>query len=246
MVGIFQSTPEGRLLNVNPSLAKIHAYKSPEDMMQDIFDVGIKLYPDPDDRKKWRKQAEERGVVQGFEVQLYRKDKKKIWVSMNVCTIRDTDGTVLYYEGIVEDITVRKQAENLLIKSQKRLKSLAAKLAETEENKKQRLAQELHDKLGQNLTAIGINLNIIKSIISNETKELIASHINDSIALVGQTAECVRDLMAELRTPVLDDYGLVVALKWYGEQYAGRTGIPVTVQGLDPEPRLERRIESFI
>jgi len=244
MVGIFQSTPKGRLLNVNPALAKIHAYASPEDMIKDITDVSVKLYPNPDDRKKWKKQAEEYGVAQGLEMQLYRKDKKKIWVSMNVCTIRDADGKVLYYEGIVEDITVRKQAEKRLIKSQKRLKSLAAKLAETEEDKKQRLAQELHDKLGQNLTAIGINLNIIKSKLSDEAKGIVTSHIDDSIALVGQTAESVRDLMAELRTPVLDDYGIVVALKWYGEQYAGRTGIQVEVHGLEPEPRLEGRIEQ--
>ncbi len=244
MVGIFQSTPEGRLLNVNPALAKIHAYESPEDMIKDIADVSVKLYPNPDDRKRWKKQAEEHGVAQGLEIQLYRKDKKKIWVSMNVCAIRDADGKVLYYEGIVEDITVRKQAEKQLIKSQKRLKSLAAKLAETEEDKKQRLAQELHDKLGQNLTAIGINLNIIKSKLSNEAKETVASHIDDSIALVGQTAESVRDLMAELRTPVLDDYGIVVALKWYGDLYAGRTGIQVAVHGSEPEPRLEGRIEQ--
>ncbi|MCX5811198.1 MAG: PAS domain S-box protein [Proteobacteria bacterium] len=244
MVGIFQSTPEGRLLNVNPSLARIHAYESPEDMIQDIADISLKIYPNPDDRKRWRKQVEGQGVAQGFEMQLYRKDKKKIWVSMNVCAVRDTDGKVLYYEGIVEDITVRKQAEKRLKKSQEKLKSLAAKLAETEEDKRQRLAQELHDKLGQNLTAIGINLNIIKSKLPDEVKESIKSHIDDSIALVGQTAECVRDLMAELRTPVLDDYGLVVALKWYGEQYAGRTGIQVIVQGLEPEPRLERRIEQ--
>jgi PAS domain S-box-containing protein len=244
MVGIFQSTPEGRLLNVNPSLAKIHAYESPEDMMQDITDVSMKLYPNPDDRKKWRIQAEEHGVAQGLEMQLYRKDKKKIWVSMNIRAVYDTNGKVLYYEGIVEDITVRKQAENQLKKSQEKLKSLAARLAETEEDKKQRLAQELHDKLGQNLTAIGINLNIIKSKFPDEVNKSIKSHIDDSIALVGQTAECVRDLMAELRTPVLDDYGLIVAMKWYGEQYAARTGIQVTVQGLEPEPRLERRIEQ--
>jgi PAS domain S-box-containing protein len=244
MVGIFQSTPEGRLLNVNPSLAKIHAYESPEDMIKDIADVSVKLYPNPDDRKRWKKQAEEHGVAQGLEIQLYRKDKKKIWVSMNVCAIRDADGKVLYYEGIVEDITVRKQAEKQLIKSQKRLKSLAAKLAETEEDKKQKLARELHDKLGQNLTAIGINLNIIKSKLSSEAKEAVSSHIDDSIALVGQTAESVRDLMAELRTPVLDDYGIVVALKWFGEQYAGRTGVQVAVHGSEPEPRLEGRIEQ--
>ena len=246
MVGIFQSTPEGYLLNVNPALAHIHAYESPEDMIKNIADLNIKVYPNPDDWKKCAKQLQEQGIVQGFEVQLYRKDKNKIWVSMNVCAVYNTDGRVLYYEGIVEDITVRKQAEKQLKSSKEKLKSLAVKLAETEEDKKQKLAQELHDKLGQNLTAIGINLNITKSKLPEELKESISSHIDDSIALVGQTAECVRDLMAELRTPVLDDYGLIVALKWYVQQYAARTGIQVSVLGLEPDPRLEGRIERAV
>ena len=74
VVGIFQSTPEGRMLNVNPALAQIHGYDSPEDMITGVMDLGHQVFVDPSLREKLKREMEEKGVIRGWEIQIYRKD----------------------------------------------------------------------------------------------------------------------------------------------------------------------------
>ena len=157
-----------------------------------------------------------------------------------------TDGT---FQGIIEsvrDITKRRQAEQTLQQYTKRLQALAAQLAEVSETERQQLAQELHDQVGQKLTALGINLNIINTQIQKKETASIQARLDDSLSLVEQTAEQVRDVMCNLRPPVLDDYGLVAALYWYAEQFARRTNIEVLIEGEEPAPRLETRVENTL
>jgi len=158
-------------------------------------------------------------------------------------------GTDDTFHGIVEsvrDITERKQAERTLQQYTERLRALATQLAEVAETEQQQLAQELHDQVGQNLTALGINLNIIRTQMPKKASSSMLSHLNDSLLLVEQTAEQIRNIMSSLRPPVLDDYGLVSALRWYGEQFATRTAIAVTVEGEEPVPRLAVRVENTL
>jgi len=156
------------------------------------------------------------------------------------------DGT---FQGIIEsvrDITERVQAEEALQQYTERLRALAAQIAEVAEAERQRLARELHDQVGQNLTALGINLNIVRAQMPDEAGALVRSRLDDSLSLVEQTTERIRDVMADLRPPVLDDYGLVAALHWYGEQFARRTGIAIAVEGEEPVPRLATRVENAL
>jgi len=153
------------------------------------------------------------------------------------------------FQGIIEslrDITDRKKAEEAVLQYTERLKALAAQLAEVEDAERQRLARELHDRVGQNLTALGINLNIIRMQIPEETPDSVHYHLADSLSLVEQTAERIRDVMANLRPPVLDDYGLVAALRWYGEKISRRIDIPITVEGEEPDPRMNTRVENAL
>ncbi len=114
MVGIYQSTPEGRYLRVNPALASIHGFSSPGEMMRTITNIGGQLYVNPEDRKRYMELLEKDDMIRGFEALLYRKDKGTVWISMNVRVVRNPDGSIAYYEGIVEDITERKHAEERL------------------------------------------------------------------------------------------------------------------------------------
>jgi signal transduction histidine kinase len=123
---------------------------------------------------------------------------------------------------------------------------LAERLAEVEEAERRRLAGELHDKVGQNLTALGINLNIVRMQLPADSAPAVRSRLDDSLSLVAQTTEQIRDVMADLRPPVLDDYGLLAALHWYAEQFARRTSIAVTVEGEEPIPQLDARVESAL
>jgi two-component system sensor histidine kinase UhpB len=128
------------------------------------------------------------------------------------------------------------------------LRTLTARLARAEELERKRLARELHDQVGQNLTALGMNLNVIQAQIpdSLERAEAMRARLNDSLMLVDQTIERIRDVMADLRPSVLDDYGLVAALGWYGEQFTARTGIPVTLQREVTGPRLGAHVEDAL
>ncbi len=153
------------------------------------------------------------------------------------------------FQGIIEsmrDVTERMRAEEALQQYAERLRALSAQLAEVAEAERQRLARELHDQVGQRLTALGINLNIVRTHMPEEAGDAIRYRLDDSLSLVEQTTERIRDVMADLRPPVLDDYGLVAALHWYGEQFARRTGIAIVVEGEEPVPRLAAHVESAL
>ena len=107
--GIFQSTPDGRFLMANPSLAQMLHYDSPDTLVSTITDLSRQLYADP---KKWeeiRALLSQSGVVRAFETELICRDGNVISVSVNARAVRDLQGTLLYYEGTVEDISERKQ-----------------------------------------------------------------------------------------------------------------------------------------
>lgn len=111
IMGIFQSTPEGRFLTVNPALASMLGYDSPAELVGALTDLERQLYVEPERRVEFKRLMEEHGSVSGFECAEYRRDRTVIWVSWNARAVRDERGSLLYYEGIVENITVRKQAE---------------------------------------------------------------------------------------------------------------------------------------
>jgi len=109
--GIFQSTPEGHLLLVNPALARIFGYDSPEQLMDSVQDISRSLYVDAGGRLEFKRVMERDGEVRGLESQVRRKDGTIIWISEHSRAVRSEQGAVLYYEGFVLDITARKLGE---------------------------------------------------------------------------------------------------------------------------------------
>jgi two-component system sensor histidine kinase UhpB len=125
------------------------------------------------------------------------------------------------------------------------LRSLARQLAEVQEAERKELARELHDQVGQNLAALDFRLNMIRDELAGKTTspDSAQTHLEGCVGLLHQTAERVRNVMVDLRPPVLDDYGLLAALRWYGEQRLGPLGIAMSLEGTEPEPRLASAIE---
>lgn len=165
---------------------------------------------------------------------------------------RTHDGGIV---GVRTDITELKHAEEekarlieAISQQREQLHALTGQLAEAQEVERRRLARELHDRVGQNLTALGLNLNLIRGQLSGGTLSLasIQARLDDSLALVEQTTECIRDVMADLRPPVLDDYGLLAALRWYGSRVADRADFSLTVQGQESFPRLAAPLENAL
>ncbi len=112
--GICQTTPEGRYTIVNPALVRIMGYDSPEDMINSVKDISKDGYVKPEDRETFRNILAENGVVKGFEIEFYRKDKSIIWVSINARAVKDEAGKIICLEGTIEEITKHKAVEEQL------------------------------------------------------------------------------------------------------------------------------------
>ncbi len=112
--GIFQTTPNGRYLEVNLALARIYGYDSAQDLLNQVTDIGKQLYVDQRRRKAFQRLMEAKGEVHEFESEIYRRDGTKIWIAETARVVRDEAGQTQYYEGIVEDISERKRAEAAL------------------------------------------------------------------------------------------------------------------------------------
>ena len=109
-MGIYQVTPNGQYLSANPVLSRIHGYNSTEEMIESVADI-TQLYVDPSRRAELKRIINEQGFVKGFEIIMRRRDGSLHWVSNTSRAVRDEHGTILYYEGTIEDITSRKSAE---------------------------------------------------------------------------------------------------------------------------------------
>jgi sigma-B regulation protein RsbU (phosphoserine phosphatase) len=112
--GIFQTSPDGRYLMANAALARIYGYASPEELKAAVTDIGRRLYVQPGRREEFKRIMEELDTITGFESQIFRKDGSIIWISENCRAVRDARGNLLYYEGTVEDITLRREAQENL------------------------------------------------------------------------------------------------------------------------------------
>ncbi|MEL7068371.1 MAG: response regulator [Cyanobacteria bacterium J06581_3] len=119
--GIFQSNQEGHFLNVNPALAKIYGYDTPTEMLRAITDISGQVYVDPQARIDFLKQMQTCDELKNWEYQIYRKDGSITWVEENTRAVRDLHGQILYFEGIVQDISDRVYREEQLRRQLKEL-----------------------------------------------------------------------------------------------------------------------------
>lgn len=109
--GVFQTTPDGTYIAVNPALARIYGYHSPEDLIVSLRDISHQLYVEPERRREFMRLMEQHGSVSNFESRVYRRDGEIIWISENARAVRDDSGHLSCYEGTVEVITERKLYE---------------------------------------------------------------------------------------------------------------------------------------
>ena len=109
--GIFQTTKDGGYLAENPALARIYGYESPSEMLSGLTNISRQLYVDPTRREDFIALMRDKGSISGFESEIYRADGMTIWISESCRSVYSARGEFLYYEGTVEEITARKQAE---------------------------------------------------------------------------------------------------------------------------------------
>lgn len=116
-VGIFTTTPDGRYLSVNNTLAQMHGYDSPRELVDSVTDIATQIYVNPADREELKCLLEKNGTVTNLECLLRHTNGSHFWVSENISVIKDENGNIIAYQGFNQDITEKKQAEEALRRS---------------------------------------------------------------------------------------------------------------------------------
>jgi PAS domain S-box-containing protein len=268
--GIIRSDGEGRSIFVNQAFCNMLGFT--EAQLQYLPFWTFTHPADIEENKRLYALLMEKGKPFQLEKRFLRRDGSTLWVNVSAAPILDAVGKPQSAVSIVVDITERKKAEadlqqlNLqlesrveertaelqmanaeLIESRRRLQILSQRLVEVQEQERHALARELHDRVGQSLTALNLNLTIINDQLSRESVTPVQNRLLDSIKLVTEMIDIVRDVMSDLRPVVLDEYGLVAALQAYIGKFEARYGIHVKLeQSLQPIPRLGAAMEMTI
>jgi two-component system sensor histidine kinase UhpB len=215
--GIAQSDPfDYRFTAVNPAFARMLGYAREE--MIGMLLLAVAHPAEPVDIKENRERML-RGELDGVagEHRLLRKDGSMLWVNRTVVPVRSASGEPRHFIGVYEDITERKAAETALRDYSRRLQVLSRKVLEAQENERASIARELHDQLGQTLSAAKLNLQVFQR---RHKDAAFAPSLKDTVDTVDQALQQVRTLALDLRPPQLDDLGLGTTLRSYAERLA--------------------------
>jgi PAS domain S-box-containing protein len=222
---------KGRYTSVNRAAEKLSGYKR-EEIIGKHFSNFIApshlRYARENLCRKLDQQAETT-----YEAEIVSKTGRRTPVEVSSRLVYE-NGVPVGVQGTARDISERKQTQEAL-----RLYSRA--LIEAQETERQRIARELHDEIGQVLTAVRINLQTAKT--ARDAAEAVR-HIEDSIRVTDEALRQVRDLSLDLRPPHLDDFGLATALRWFIDRFSQRTGIVTEFEATDDEQRLATETET--
>jgi len=184
--GIFQTSPNGKYLSANPALAKLYGYDSPDALIADQPNFNRKLYVDPNRRLEFIHLMNQDGALSNFESQIYKQDGSVIWISETCRAVRDTEGNLLYYEGIVQDISDRKRSEAKRQQAEQELQQKNQELSNTLQQLRATQAELIQSEkmaaLGQLVAGIAHEINTplgaIRSSIEN-IAEFLADTLQD-------------------------------------------------------------------
>jgi PAS domain S-box-containing protein len=212
LIGVYQSSLDGTILFANDSLMRMLEYSSFEDLASGKV---FRFYRDAHDRALFINLLKADGKVPAFEAEMVTKTGavKTVLLSASL------DGELL--SGMVLDITERKKAEAAIRSAKDRLQLLSRRLLEVQESDRRMLARELHDEIGQMLTAAKIDLEVVRR---SPLQENLAARLDSSVATLDQCLRQVRNLSLSLRPSMLDDLGLVAALRWQLDHLSQRVG----------------------
>lgn len=229
-IGLSITDLDGRILDVNSAYCSITGYTESE--LRNIIDSQTLVHAADLPRVREKIRSLITGEVPAFviEQRYVKKDGSIAWVQNSVSIVRDQARRPVKIATVTQDITERKVTEASLseIEARKRAEQEAARnysrrLIEAQEAERRRISRELHDQVGQVLTAVKMNLHALQYELTETTTRLSIDH---NLRAIDEAVDQVRDLSVDLRPLLLDDFGLVVAVRWYLERETRDIGIP--------------------
>ena len=193
-----------------------------------------------DDREKvdaaWELSLRE-GPVNDVEHRIVTPDGRIKIVDERWQIFRDEQGQAIRAVGTCQDITERRRAEQSLREYAQRLQAVSRQLFLVQDNERRLLARELHDTVGQELTALSLNLSIVRSSIPEHVLANVGRRLDDSQNLLEEATQHLRNVMGELRPPGLEELGVLRAMKEHARQVTERTGLKIVVSGVETKGR---------
>jgi PAS domain S-box-containing protein len=225
-MGIFQATVEGQPINLNPAMARMFGYPSPEAALATIRDLGTEFYADPAARLRNVEQILASDVPVRKEVLFRRRDGSVFIGDFHGWKVRDTDGRLLYLEGFIEDISTRKQAELRQRDSEERLRFLSARLLAAQETESRRIAMDIHDDMGQNLAVLKLQVQTVARRLRRDQPRL-KEECRQALELIDQVIAKARQITRDLTPAVIEDLKLGGTLQWMAHDMGQRAGLQV-------------------
>jgi len=221
----YRTDRDGCITMMSPSAAPLFGFPSTGEMIGRPIES---LWKYPSQRAALLAAIDERGLVHDYETTAVRTDGTPFAVAVSSHYVRDASGAPDGVEGIIRDITERKQAEAAL-------RALARHLDSVREEEHTRIARQVHDELGQALTALRLDLTWVGRKIPKGNTAL-RRRIDAAVALTDETITVGQRIVGELRPPILDDLGLVPAVEWYAQHFARRSGLRIELDVGAEEP----------
>ncbi|MGD0755993.1 MAG: ATP-binding protein [Bacteroidales bacterium] len=222
-IGISIIDKERNMVFVNPALERILNITK-DGFIRGDYKSRKYLRPDrtqmPEEEFASVRAFREQRAIHDVETGVVMENGNLIWTNVNAAPVAFPDWKVVI---ITTDITERKQAEEEVRKSKKLLENLHKHLNEMLESERALISREIHDQIGQSLTALKLDLNWMYKYVG--TKPEVVMKLDNMIELISNTIKDVQRISSELRPGILDDLGLAAAIEWYSGEFEERTGI---------------------
>ncbi len=242
MPGIARLDTAGRYVSVNRVYAEILGY-TPEELLGADWQPTVHPQDRPTALAAYQRMVQE---GQGeFEARAVRQDGTHFHKQVLMVKIVDHNGAMIGHHCFMKDISDRKNHEEFLQQSQDQLRSLALRIETVREEERTRIARDIHDNIGQVLTALKLDLFWIKKMLPAADNSLLDKFAAIA-AILDETTATVRTIATELRPGVLDDLGLVPAMESQLRDFQNRTGIKYFLQNTAGKPQLGQQVSTAL
>ncbi len=220
---------DGKITDVNLATENITGINRKELIGSDFSDY----FTDTKNAKEGYRIAFSKGIIKDYPLTILHKSGRKVNVLYNASVYKNEAGEIQGIFAAARDITDQKKMEEKLLRSKVLLERLNQHLNEVRENERAAISREIHDELGQSMTALKLDLSRMHPYISSNNEAV--KKLEHMIELISNTIKNVQRISSDLRPGILDDLGLVAAVEWYCDEFEKRSGIVCKFKYDDPD-----------